>query len=170
VGPLDAFFTDGARTLFRTVGPLREMWEKTLRYPGHVDAIRSMRELGLFDETPVDVDGAKVVPRRLTAWLLEEHLRAPGSEDLLAMKVDVKGLKGGRETTFTYTLLDLFDGITQTSAMARTTAFTASVVAQMLAQGEIEGRGVITPEEVGMRPIPFKHLMKGLRGRGVVVS
>jgi len=170
VGPLDAFFTDGARTLFRTVGPVREMWEKTLRYPGHVDSVKSMRELGLFNDAPIEVGGATVSPRQLTSRLMEERLRIPGSEDLLAMKVEVKGGRDEKELGFTYTLLDYFDRATGTSAMARTTAFTTSVVAQMVARGEVEGKGILTPEEIGMRPAAFGLLLQGLRSRGVVVT
>jgi saccharopine dehydrogenase-like NADP-dependent oxidoreductase len=170
VGPLDAFFTDGTRTLLRTIKPVREMWEKTLRYPGHVEAVRALRELGFFDDTPRDVGGVKISPRGLTARLLDESLRVPGVEDLVAMKVEVTGRRGRNEERFSYVLLDRFDRATGTTAMARTTAFTASIIAQMVARGVIEGRGILTPEEIGMKSSAFDRLLLDLRSRGVVVS
>ncbi|HVP22400.1 MAG TPA: saccharopine dehydrogenase family protein [Conexivisphaerales archaeon] len=169
VGPLDAFLTDGARTLFRTVPRVREMWEKTLRYPGHVEVMSALRDLGLFDEKPREVDGVEVVPRRLTARLLEETLRVPGAEDLLAMRVEVSGRGGGTHRRFENFVLDYFDRATGTTAMARTTAFTASVVAQQVAMGNIEGSGVLTPEEIGMKADAFDRLIQGLGARGVRV-
>ncbi len=170
VGTLEAFFTDGARTLFRTVGPVREMWEKTMRYPGHVEAMRSLKELGCFDDSPVDLDGVRVIPRELTARLLEGRLRVPAAADLLAMKVDVYGRRDGAESNLSYTLLDYCDKAHGISAMARTTAFTASIVAQMVAQGEIEGKGILTPEEIGMKDVAFEDLLRRLRSRGVMIS
>ncbi len=141
VGPLDAFYTDGARTLFRTVGPVKSMWEKTLRYPGHVDAVKMMRDIGLFDSAPLDLEGVNVAPRQVAARLLESLLRVPGAEDLVAMKVIVEGVKSGKGVRLAYSLLDYYDRSTGTTAMARTTAYTASVVAQLVAGGFITGEG-----------------------------
>lgn len=171
LGPLEAFYTDGARTLFRTVGPVKTMWEKTLRYPGHVDAVRMMRDIGLFDSAPIEMDGVKVVPRRVAAKLLEGLLRIPEAEDLLAMKVEVQGvLESGKEVRIAYSLLDYYAKGTNTTAMARTTAYTASVVSQLVASGFIKEKGLVTPEELGMDPRIFDRLLIDLKGHGLLVK
>ena len=171
LGPLEAFYTDGARTLFRTVGPVKTMWEKTLRYPGHADAVRMMRDIGLFDSTPIEMDGVKVVPRHVAARLLEGLLRVPGAEDLLAMKVEVRGVaESGKEARIAYSLLDYYDRRTDTTAMARTTAYTASVVAQLVASGFIKEKGLVTPEELGMKPRIFDRLLLDLKGHGLMIT
>jgi lysine 6-dehydrogenase len=170
VGTLEAFYTDGARTLFRTVGPVKSMWEKTMRYPGHVAAIRMMKDIGLFDSTPLEVDGASVAPRQVAAKLLERLLLVPGAEDLLAMKVEVQGVVSGNPTRIAYSLLDYYDRSTGTTAMARTTGYTASVVAQLAARGFIEKRGLVTPEELGMEAKFFDRLLLELGSHGLKVK
>ncbi len=170
VGHLEAFYTDGARTLFRTIGTVRSMWEKTMRYPGHLEGIKLLRDLGLFDSEPIDVGGFLISPRLLTTKLFDDRLRIPGVGDLLAMKADVCGARSGSNRSQSFTLLDFFDKANGTSAMARTTAFTASVVSQLVARGEVREKGLVTPEELGMRKGVFSSVLAGLKERGVVVS
>ena len=115
------------------------MGEKTLRYSGHVEKVRLLRELGFFSGEPVTVEGAEVQPRLVTARLLERSLWKPEIGDLLAMNIEVRGEAGGKETGYRLRIIDRFDHETGVTAMARTTAYTASIVAGMLAQGTIRG-------------------------------
>ena len=170
VGRLEAFYTDGLRTLVHTLPGVESMWEKTLRYPGHVERIRLLRALGFFDEEPVAVEGVQVSPRLVTARLLERSLRMPEVGDILAMTVEVAGERQGAETRYRYYLLDRYDRAKGVTAMARTTGYTASIVAQKLAQGAIKERGVVPPERLGMDEPLFKDILSGLRERGVQVE
>ncbi|NIP61160.1 MAG: saccharopine dehydrogenase, partial [Gemmatimonadetes bacterium] len=91
VGTLEAFLTDGLRTLLRTT-EVPTMTEKTLRYPGHAAAMRSLREAGFFSRDPVDLDGASVAPLELTARLLTEAWRMEeDTEDLVVLEIDAEG-------------------------------------------------------------------------------
>ena len=170
VGTLEAFYTDGLRTLVHTIPGVESMWEKTLRYPGHVEKIGLLRDLGFFDEEHVAVGDVRVSPRLMTARLLERSLWKPEVGDILAMTVEVAGVKQGEEARFRYYLLDKFDEEKKVTAMARTTAYTASIVAQKLAQGAIEEKGVIPPERLGMDHVFFRGLLSGLEARGVKVE
>jgi len=170
VGTLEAFYTDGLRTLVHTIPGVESMWEKTLRYPGHVEKIGLLRDLGFFDEEHVAVGDARVSPRLMTARLLERSLWKPEVGDILAMTVEVAGVKQGEEARFRYYLLDRFDEEKKVTAMARTTAYTASIVAQRLAQGAIEEKGVIPPEKLGMDHAFFRGLLSELEARGVKVE
>ncbi len=170
VGRLEAFYTDGLRTLLHTLRGVESMWEKTLRYPGHVEKIRLLKALGFFDEEPVTVGRVEVSPRLVTARLLERSLRRPEVGDLLAMRVEVAGERGGKEARFRYHLLDRYDRERGVTAMARTTAYTASIVAGKLAQGIIKERGVVPPERIGMDEGLFKEILSALRDRGVRVE
>jgi saccharopine dehydrogenase-like NADP-dependent oxidoreductase len=170
VGRLEAFYTDGLRTLLRTLPHVESMWEKTLRYPGHVQKIELLKALGFFSEEAVEVEGAKVVPRIAAARILEKSLRKPEVGDILAMYVEVEGERHGREATFKYHLLDRFDEESGVTAMARTTAYTASIVAQKLAGGIIKDKGVIPPERLGMDEGLFENIISDLKIRGVTVT
>ena len=91
VGTLEAFYTDGLRSLAQSLPNVESMWEKTLRYPGHVEKVSLLRELGFFGEEPVTVGGEPVSPRLVTARLLERSLWKPEVGDLLAMNIEVRG-------------------------------------------------------------------------------
>ena len=170
VGELEAFYTDGLRTLAVSLPEVENMWEKTLRYRGHVEKVRLLRELGFFSDERVTVEGAEVQPRLVTARLLERILWKPEIGDLLAMNIEVRGEAGGKEAGFRHRIIDRFDHETGVTAMARTTAYTASIVAGMLAQGTIEGPGVIPPEKLGMEKGFTETLMAQLKKRGVLVE
>lgn len=170
VGKLEAFYTDGLRTLPYTIPGAESMWEKTLRYPGHVEKIRLLKDLGFFSDEAVPVGGVQVSPRLLTARLLERSLKRPNIGDILAMTVEVAGERGGKETLFRYYLLDRYDRAKNVTAMARTTAYTASIVARKVAQGVIKEKGVIPPERLGMDETLFKGILSELGGRGLRVE
>jgi saccharopine dehydrogenase-like NADP-dependent oxidoreductase len=170
VGRLEAFYTDGLRTLVDSLPGVDSMYEKTLRYPGHVEGVRLLRELGFFDEEPLEVEGRKVSPRLLTARLLERSLRRPEVGDLLAMIVEVRGKASGEASGYSYYVLDRFDRAGGVTAMARTTAYTASTVAGMLAGGAIEEKGVVPPERLGMNEGVAEGLLSELGKRGVNVE
>ena len=170
VGTLEAFYTDGLRSLAKSLPDVENMWEKTLRYPGHVEKVRLLRELGFFGDEPVTVGGEPISPRLVTARLLERSLWKPEVGDLLAMKIEVRGDSGGRDAGFGYRILDRFDPDTGVSAMARTTAYTASIVAGMLARGTIKEKGVLPPERLGKDPDFVESLMTELNRRGVLIE
>jgi saccharopine dehydrogenase-like NADP-dependent oxidoreductase len=170
IGRLEAFYTDGLRTLLRTVKGVREMWEKTLRYPGHVERIRLLQALGYFDQDPVQVSGGSVSPKELTARLFEKKLRKPEIPDIVAILIRVSGKENGQRMTYSYRILDCYDGKRKVTAMARTTAYTASVVTKLLAQGMIAEKGVVPPENIGMNEKLYSGFVKEMGKRGVKIQ
>ena len=143
VGTLEAFLTDGLRTLLRTV-PARSMREKTLRYPGHAGKMEVFRETGFFDETPLELPGGvRVSPRAMTERLLTRAWRRDESaEEFTYLKVVVTGPSGGVPVVRTFELLDRTDAADRTTSMARTTAFPCAAAARLLARGEYRDPGV----------------------------
>ncbi len=169
VGRLEAFYTDGVRTLHHTVPGVHTLWEKTLRYPGHVAILKALRSLGLFSETPRPVGDGRVVPRDLTTALLEERLGRLGVKDVVAMRVVVEGFVKGEPVRHRFRLLDRYDERQGITAMARTTAYTASIIIQLLIRGAITDRGVVPPEVLGQNPPVFDAVMTDLAQKGIHV-
>lgn len=169
-GRLEAFLTDGLRTLIHTVPQAEEMWEKTLRYPGHAEKIRTLKELGFFEESKVNANGVSVAPRRLTVKLLAEKLWKPEVRDIVALRVEVSGSKNGKRQSYVHHMLDRYDTERDVTSMARTTAYPASIVAQLMLKGAVIERGVVPPEEIGMDPGLFRLFMDGLKQHGIKVS
>ncbi|HAW95371.1 MAG: saccharopine dehydrogenase [Phycisphaerae bacterium] len=167
VGTLEAFNTDGLRSLVDTLD-VPNMREKTMRYPGHIDLVRAMRDTGLFDEEPIEVDGVMVRPRALVAKLLfPKWTFEPFEEDLTVMRVTVEGELDGIDTRMRWDLLDRLDPQTGFTSMSRTTGFTATVVAAMIMEGSLTPRGVFAPEEIATEEGFLDRLMEGLARRGV---
>lgn len=169
VGRLEAFYTDGLRTLPRTIHNVQHMWEKTLRYPGHAQRIRLLRRLGFLDDQPITVDGISLPPKKLTAELLERKLRKPQIRDIVVMKVEVAGIKDDKATRYVYHLLDRYDGHRGVTAMARTTAYPASIVTQLILEGIINREGVIPPERLGRSEQFFSVFLDELEKRGITI-
>lgn len=170
VGVLEAFYTDGLRTLPDTLKNVDNMWEKTLRYPGHAEKIKLLKALGLFDEEQIGVDGVSLSPRRLTAKLFERRLRRPEIRDIVAMKIEVSGVKNDKHVCYVYHLFDRYDEKRGITAMARTTAYTASIVAQLMLKKAIKAKGVVPPERLGMSEDFFSRFLNELEKRGIKIT
>jgi len=168
IGTLEAFNTDGLRTLIRTIrAPF--MKEKTLRYPGHIDRMLMLRETGFFSAEEIQVDGVRVRPLDVTSQLLFPKWKlGEGDRDLTVMRIVVEGPKGGALRRITYDLVDHYDQATRTHSMARTTGYTATAVVRMLARGLFNDTGIIVPESIGCRPDCVAFILAELKERGVV--
>ena len=168
VGTLEAFNTDGLRTMAVTM-KVRNMKEKTLRYPGHIEKMAVLRESGFFGTEPVDVGGVKVRPIDMTAKLLFPMWKMePGEADVTVMKVVIEGAKSGKKTRISYDLFDTYDPVTGVHSMARTTGYTATAAVRMLARGLFSDKGVFAPELIGFHRPCVEFLLAELRSRGVV--
>jgi len=169
-GKLEAFYTDGLRTLPQTITDVYDMWEKTLRYPGHAEKIKLLKTLGFFEEEQIDVDGVSVSPRKLTVKLLEQKLRKPEVKDIVALKVEVSGVKNGRQTRYVYHLLDHYDEKLGITAMARTTAYSASIIAQLMLKKALREKGVVPTEKIGKNNALFRLFLDELERRGIRIA
>jgi saccharopine dehydrogenase-like NADP-dependent oxidoreductase len=170
VGTLEAFYTDGLRSLVESFPEAENLYEKTLRYPGHVEKVKLLRELGFFSEEPVMVRNSEVKPKLVSARVLERSLTMPDVGDLLAMCVEVSGMKDEERLGFSYRVLEYYDHEKDVSAMARTTAYTASIVAGLLVRGYIQDRGVVPMEKLGANHNLVDNIVSELGKRGVEVE
>jgi lysine 6-dehydrogenase len=160
---MEAFQTSGGTsTLPETfLGRVRDLDYKTIRYPGHCAKFKTMIDLGLCSSDAIEVDGVTVKPRRVTGDLLVKNL--PHDEpDVVLVRVEFAG--GGKRLR--YDIVDRYDERTGLSAMMRTTAFPASIVALMMARNQTTSRGAL-PQE---RCIPPQLFMDELAKRDIDVK
>jgi lysine 6-dehydrogenase len=167
IGTLEAFNTDGLRTLIKTIkAPF--MKEKTLRYPGHIEKMAVLRETGFFDEKFINVNGCRIRPIDVTSKLLFPIWELKkGETDITVMHISIKGRKDDCNLHYQYDLFDRFDPETKTTSMARTTGYTATMVARLLADGLFDRKGVSPPEIIGRNPKCAEFILSGLRERGI---
>jgi len=169
-GRMECFYTDGLSTLIHTMkGRVRELEEKTVRYPGHAEKIETLIECGLLGSEPIAVGDTQITPRRFLTTLLTPKLELGDEKDATLMRVDVTGEKDRRRVRYTYQMVDLFDVERGITSMARTTAFPGMIVALMLARGEISGKGLVPPEDA-ITEDAFEMYIAELYRRGVHVT
>ncbi|HYO78675.1 MAG TPA: saccharopine dehydrogenase C-terminal domain-containing protein [Thermoanaerobaculia bacterium] len=162
-GVMEAFQTSGGTsTLVETfLGKVRDLDYKTIRYPGHCAKFKTMMDLGLCSSKPIEVDGVSIKPRRVLGDLLVANL--PHDEpDVVLVRVEFSG--GGKRLR--YDIIDRQDPATGLSAMMRTTAFPASIVALMMARNQTTSKGAL-PQE---RCIPPQLFMDELAKRNIDVQ
>ena len=165
--PLEAFQTSGGTsTLPDTfLGKVRELDYKTIRYAGHCEKFKTMIDLGLCSSEEIVADFQNVKPRKVFGELLQRNLPADGP-DYVLVRLDVVGNRDGETRKLRYDIVDMQDEATGLSAMMRTTAFPASIIAQMMARGDVLERGA-TPQEKAIAPEPF---VEELRRRNIIIK
>ncbi|MGB8509557.1 MAG: saccharopine dehydrogenase C-terminal domain-containing protein, partial [Pyrinomonadaceae bacterium] len=163
-GRMEAFQTSGGTsTLPETfLGRVRELDYKTIRFPGHCEKFKLMIDLGLTSSEEIEIEGARVTPRRVFGERLVRHLPAD-EPDVVLVRLEFRGTAEGKDARLRYDIIDLYDERTGLSAMMRTTAFPASIIAGMMARGETTQRGAV-PQE---RCIPPDRFVAELAARNI---
>ncbi|MDL2298352.1 saccharopine dehydrogenase NADP-binding domain-containing protein [Synergistaceae bacterium OttesenSCG-928-D05] len=172
VGVLETFITDGLRSLVNNINA-KTMEERTMRWPGHVEQMRVLREMGLFDETPRMLGGKEVIPRDVACDLLFPMWKMDpekGDRDLTVMQIEVAGYKGGDYVTHTWDLCDKFDEKTMSNSMGRCTGFTCSIFAQAIDKGLIKEKGVIAPEKLAGNDALYEFVIAEQARRGIIYT
>lgn len=145
---------------------------KTIRYAGFVDKLMFLLDLSVIGKDPVTYKGEEIVPLDFFHELIYPIVRfdeAAGDRDITVLLVRVVGKKGDSEMYVTYDMVDYYDEEKGITSMAKTTGYTAAIIARMLARGDIKGKGILWPVRI-IRGKLFEELMSSLRERGVEVT
>lgn len=150
IGTLEAFLSDGLRSLVYTI-KARNLQEKTLRYPGHIEKIKVLKASGFLEKEEITVNGNRIKAIDFTTDLLFKNWKLDINEhDFTLMKIIVEGIKDHKRVKYTFEMLDRYDEATKTHSMARTTGYTATSVIRLLKRGIFKEKGLIFPEFLGM--------------------
>jgi saccharopine dehydrogenase-like NADP-dependent oxidoreductase len=164
VGRLECFYTDGLRTLLRTFRSVRDMEEKTVRYPGHARLFKTIIDAGFFSEKTIPFRGGLVTPKEFALEFLKNFL-GPGDErDLSVLIVELTNKQRAKK----YLCVDRYDPKERITSMARMTAFSGSVIVQGIKK--YPGRGVIPPEYLGRDKGFSDFVKKELKKRGIIIK
>ncbi len=170
VGTLEAFNTDGLRTLLRTMD-IPFMKEKTLRYPGHIEKMKMLRETGFFDKKTIKINGKEIKPIDLTSKLLFDKWKMEeGDEDLTVMKVTIEGIKEDKKLRYSYYMLDKYDKEKKIISMARTTGYTCTAIVKQIIEGVYDEKGIIPPEYLGKHLETYTSIIEELAKRNVIIK
>ncbi|SET22145.1 lysine 6-dehydrogenase [Salinibacillus kushneri] len=161
-GPLEAFHTSGGTsTLPQSYPHLDTLEYKTIRYPGHAEKFKLLVDLNLTrNDYDVDINGKKFHPREVLLKVLDPIVDLKDKDDAVLLRVIVGGQKDGKQVLYQYEMTTFKDRANQVTAMARATANTISVVAQMIGSRTITKRGVYPPEKIVPGHIYMEEMAK----------
>lgn len=169
VGTLEAFNSDGLRSILFTMPHIPNMKEKTMRYPGHVEYIKVLKESGFFSKDPLLIQGRKVVPLEMTCQILFNDWKLGDTDpEITVMRITLEGTDPqGKVQKVVFNLHDEYDPVTKTSSMARTTGYTATAAANMMIEGLFKEKGVFPPELVGKHENCYRYMLAYLERRNI---
>ncbi len=168
IGTLEAFNSDGLRSIIKTM-KIKNMKEKTLRYPGHREAMELLRDMGFFSENEILVKGKNIRPVDVSAAvMLPQWKYEKGEEEFTVMRVTVEGNENGKTICYTYDLFDKYDIETETSSMARTTGYTCAAAARLILEKGFNRNGINPPEYLGEEENHFHFMFDELKKRNVI--
>lgn len=168
VGTLEAFNSDGLRSLIKTLDNIPNMKEKTLRYPGHINMIQVLKAAGFFEQDPIEVNGMDVIPFDFTSEMLFKSWKLnPEDEEFTIMRIIIQGEENGTKKEIIYDLFDEYDKAEKISSMARTTGFTGTAAANMVLDGLFTEKGMFPPELVGKHEACYNYFLEYLKERNI---
>ncbi len=161
IGTLEAFSTAGGTSTMcqEYEGAVSNLEYKTIRFPGHGRIFAAMREIGLFGTEPVPFGSTAIAPRTVLLGLLTEHL-PQGDPDATLVSVAVRSSAGTSEQR----ILDVHDG--EFSSLARTTAFPATALCDLIVRGNVDFTGAAAMHSVA----PAEPLIVELAEVGIAVE
>ncbi len=167
-GTLEAFNSDGLRSLIYTLNNIPNMKEKTLRFPGHINMIQAFKAAGFFENDPIKVKGTEIVPFDVTSEILFKAWKLnPEDREFTIMRIIVQGEENGIKKEIVYDLFDEYDPIEKLSSMARTTGFTATAASDMILSNVFNEKGIFPPELVGKNHECFEYILDYLKERNI---
>jgi lysine 6-dehydrogenase len=170
VGTLESFNSDGLRSIIFTMPHIKNMKEKTLRYPDHIEYIKVLKASGFFNEEKVNVNGVEVSPLDFSSKILfNEWKLGENEEEITVMRITLKGTDANnREKTIVYNLHDEYCSKTKVSSMSRTTGYTATAAANLFLEGLFQEKGVFPPELVGKHEVCFNYILNYLKEHNIL--
>jgi lysine 6-dehydrogenase len=143
---LECAVTPGMPSFVHTNPNLQYFAEKTVRWPGHYQGVKTLLECGLLDEKPLDYHGTQIAPKEFLLRTINPLLvPQEGEGDVCVMYVSVEGTKDGKPRKLEYFMWEQPAG--EFSGMARVTGYPAAIGAKLVASGRIDLKGIRAPEE-----------------------
>ncbi len=166
-GKLEAFNTDGLRTLLSTM-EIPNMVEKTLRYSGHAELMKIFRNTGLFSSKEIEIGNSKIRPVDVTSKLLFTHWKPePGEKEFTVLRIKVLANESSGRKEYIFDLYDETDLQNVISSMARTTGYTCTSAARLILKGDFSRTGICPPEYIGSEPGCYHKIVAMLEEKNI---
>lgn len=140
IGAFEGFVSDGLRTMLKNINA-RNLREVTIRWPGHMSAVKLLHELGFLDTSEIVVSGVPLKPIDFTAVVLEKKLSIRAN-DIAILEVLARNQHGRY-----YRELALLKGTPENPATPVFTALVHAYTAKIVLDKRIK-HGIIAPENL----------------------
>jgi saccharopine dehydrogenase-like NADP-dependent oxidoreductase len=137
IGTLESFLSDGARTFLDTT-KFENVREKTLRYPGYIEKIQLLKDIGFFDDDAIEA----------TTKVLAKNWKFNKSKDITVFRIVAFGIKDGHHQRLSCEFIDRYDEVKEIHSMARTTGYTATATARLILENKLHLVGLHKPEDL----------------------
>lgn len=168
IGNFEAIYTDGLRTLLKTI-KAKNMYELTIRYPGHLSKIKILKDLGFLSNKELKIKNQTIRIREITVKLLKDLMESSDPKDLIILRIIVDGLSKGQLKRYQFDMIDVYDESTGLTAMSRATGFTCAIIARLVAKGKISA-GVVPLEKIGQNKDLYGTIVRELDKRGIIIK
>lgn len=165
-------FPNGNAAHYAEIMGIKDSVKNMGRYICRWDGIgvywEKMAKCGFLNKEPIEVNGVNVVPYEFCASLLggqKQFFYSENERDVGLIRMDVKGLKDGKEKHVVYQAIDYRDLETGFTAMSRTTGFTTAVGAELILQERISKKGIISPLDV-----EYEYVYDAMCKRGIEIK
>ncbi|WP_020677023.1 saccharopine dehydrogenase family protein [Geopsychrobacter electrodiphilus] len=146
---------------------IEETTRYALRWPGWSNFWRPLKQLGFLSDEALDFPCGQVSPLQFLTTLIGPQVQYEKTEkDIVVMQNVFEGIKDGKRKSLVSNLLierDLESGL---FAMNMGVGYPVSVVAQMIAKGEITKKGLLSPA----LDIPCETFFSELSKRGIKID
>ena len=169
IGSLEAFLTDGLRTLLNSdkkISKIPNLLEYTIRYPGHAQLIKNLIDKGGFSDNIVNFNGKKMTQKEKTCIQLFDEWKLSENDDEFTFMLITAIKRDGTEINYT-----VYDEKTEGwSSMARTTGLTACAFAKLIAEKNITKTGIICPEILGQDKDNYDFVTNFLKDKNIRIT
>jgi len=168
IGRFETLYSEGLGTLLYTLRDrVKRVFRKTVRYIGYAEALRILRDLGLFDAEPLDINGIKVSPRNLLTRLLELR-RRHDIPDTAMLYVRAIGSIDKRRRVIQYLVQTSYDTHRELLARSKVIGFTAYAILRLKILDKLRDFVGVTPLEIiGMHESLFTEVISWLVLKGM---
>ena len=169
IGNLEAFLTDGLRTLLKSdkkISEIPNLLEYTIRYPGHAKLVKELLAKDSFSNKVVNFNGKTITQKEKTCLELFDEWKLLDDEEEFTFMIITAVRKDGSEINYT-----VYDERTDGwSSMARTTGLTACAFAKLIIENKITKTGILCPEILGQNKQNYEFVLDYLKERGIRIN
>ena len=168
IGKLEAFLTDGLRTLLNSklTSDIPTLLEYTIRYPGHSNMVSELIHSGKLDDITIPHNGKMVNQKEFTTKkLFKEWELAETDKEFTLLIITAKTMDSREISCVVYD-----EWRNGWSSMSRTTGLTACAIVNLVLEKRLKNTGVITPEQLGSNQDHFNYIINYLKEKKISIS